>query len=182
MPDIGNTTEFANYNYLWEGNGNDSLRGIQIMMPEDGTAVSISAFITAGANSARTAVFALYDSTGNPLAYSNESAGGHTDEELLTLTLANEVSAGDLDLTNGSSYYLLVAFSGGSAAGGVANDGGTNIGYSGDNSATYPALAATAGTISQSQPDYSIYLTYSTPGGGSSIVPLTNLQRQQMSN
>ncbi|MBT3042204.1 MAG: cadherin repeat domain-containing protein [Candidatus Thiodiazotropha sp. (ex Codakia orbicularis)] len=178
MPDIGNTTEFANYNYLWEGNGNDSLRGIQITMPEDGTAVSISAFITTGANSARTAVFALYDSTGNLLAYSNESAGGHTDEELLTLTLANEVSAGDLDLTNGSSYYLLVAFSGGSAAGGVANDGGTNIGYSGDNSATYPALAATAGTISQSQPDYSVYLTYSTGGAGRSADSLSGAFRR----
>ncbi|MEW8042032.1 MAG: cadherin repeat domain-containing protein [Candidatus Thiodiazotropha endolucinida] len=167
MPDIGNTTEFANYNYLWEGNGNDTLRGIQITMPEDGTAVSISAFITTGANSSRTAVFALYDSSGNLLAYSNESAGSHTDEELLTLTLANEVSAGDLDLVNGSSYYLLAAFSGGAAAGGIANDGGTNIGHSGDNSATYPALAATAGTISQSQPDYSIYLTYTTSGGRS---------------
>lgn len=182
MPDIGNTTEFANYNFLWEGNGNDTLRGIQITMTEDGTASSISAYITTESNSARTAVFAIYDSSGNLLGYSNESAGSHTDEELLTLDLDNEVSAGDLDLTNGSSYYLLAAFSGGTGAGGIANDGSTNVGYSGDNSSTYPALASTAGTISQSQPDYSIYLTYTTSGGGSSIVPLTHIQRQQMSN
>lgn len=172
MPDIGNTTEFANYNYLWEGNGNDSVRGIQITMTEDGTADSISAYITTGANSARTAVFALYDSSGNLLGYSNESAGSHTDEALLTLNLDNEVSAGDLDLTNGSSYYLFAAFSGGTGAGGIANAGApNNVGYSGDNSSTYPALASTAGTIGQTQPDYSIYLTYST--GGSVITTTT---------
>ncbi|MCU7840864.1 MAG: hypothetical protein KZQ94_15980 [Candidatus Thiodiazotropha sp. (ex Troendleina suluensis)] len=165
MPDIGNTTEFANYNYLWEGNGNDTVRGIQITMTEDGTASSISAYITTEANSARTVVYAIYDSSGTLLAYSDESAGSHTDEALLELSLANEVSAGDLDLTNGSSYYLLAAFSGGTGAGGIANAGAPNtVGYTGDNSSTYPALAATAGTISQSQPDFSIFLTYDAGG------------------
>lgn len=163
MPDIGNTTEFANYNYTWESNGDDSIRGHLITMPEDGTAESISAYITNGGDSSRTAVFGLYDSAGNLLAYSNESAGNHTDQALLTLDLVN----GSTSLTSGQSYYLLAGFSGGSAAGGIANDGVANTGYSGDNASTYPALAATAGSIGQTQPGYSIYLTYSAVGGRS---------------
>lgn len=169
MATIGNTSEFANYDWTWEGSGSDSVRGIQVTMPEDGTADSITAFVTTN-DAARTVVYSLFDGSGNLLGQSSESAGSHAAGEELTLALAEE-SAGSLDITSGTTLYICVSFSAGSGAGAVANDGSSNVAYGGDNQSTYPDIGGPIVFGSADQPDYSIYLTYTASGGGSDPAP-----------
>lgn len=158
MPNLGNTTEFANYDWLWEGSGSDSVRGIQVTMPEDGTVNSITAFVTTN-DSARTVVYSLFDGSGNLLGQSSESAGSHAAGEELTLTITEE-SAGSLTISNGATLYICASFSTGTSAGAVANDGSTNVAFAGSNGSTYPDIGGPIAFGSADQPDYSIYLTY----------------------
>ncbi|MEW8027842.1 MAG: hypothetical protein AB2806_08895 [Candidatus Thiodiazotropha sp.] len=149
-------------------------RGIEIAVGEAGNITSSRAKLSDGVANAHDCKMEIYDNAGNHLGSSDVLENGVA----ASLGYVDFIFSTPVAVDNETIRAYVWGDNLGSGLN-LAYDGGAGRNFQG--LATYPTPPDPDGSGADSR-YYAVSVTVTPSGGGSAIMPLTNLQRQQMSN